>query len=60
MKVEEKRKYESPLTVRTQVEMEEGICGASVVPTENQSVETAGHEKGDTWDAGTWDSNDWN
>lgn len=61
MSGQEKKKYESPSTKKTQVEMEEGFLRASVIPAEDESIETAGHEKGETFDAGSWsEDKGWN
>lgn len=49
--------YEAPLTKRTQVSLESGICVASgkEVDTDQSQLETEGHEQGDLIHAeGDW------
>lgn len=57
MKKEQKEMYEAPLTKRTQVSLESGICVASgkEVDTDQSQLETEGHEQGDLIQAeGEW------
>lgn len=54
------RQYESPLTMRTQVQLEKGFMKASVISKDDHDkIESVGHEIGNTHDAGEWNDNDW-
>lgn len=54
------RQYESPLTVRTQVQVEKGFMKASVISKDDHDkVESAGHEIGNIHDARDWSDDDW-
>lgn len=54
------RQYESPLTVRTQVQVEKGFMKASVISKDDHDkVKSAGHEIGNIHDAGDWSDDDW-
>ena len=54
-----KENYESPIMERTLVELEDGFCAGSVVTTNQNKVETTGHELNDL-DLGneSWNSTD--
>ena len=56
-----KRKvYESPSIERTQVEMEDSLCAASIIDTKiDKGVKTEGHEVGVELDASEWGVDDW-
>ncbi len=52
--------YESPLTVRAQVQLEKGFMKASVISKDDHDkVESAGHEIGNTHDAEEWRDGEW-
>lgn len=54
------REYESPRTVRAQVQLEKGFMKASVISKDDHDkVESAGHEIGNSHDAGEWKTDDW-
>lgn len=54
------REYESPRTVRTQVQLEKGFMKASVISKDDHDkVESAGHEIGNTHDAEGWNDLEW-
>ena len=54
------REYESPRTVRTQVQLEKGFMKASVISKDDyDKIESVGHEIGNTHDAREWNDNDW-
>lgn len=54
------RQYESPLTVRAQVQVEKGFMKASVISKDDHDkVESAGHEIGNTHDAREWSNGEW-
>lgn len=54
------RQYESPLTVRAQVQLEKGFMKASVISKDDHDkVESAGQEIGNTHNAEEWRDDDW-
>lgn len=54
------RQYESPLTMRTQVQVEKGFMKASVISKDDHDkVESAGHEIGSIHDAEDWRDGEW-
>ena len=54
------RQYESPLTVRTQVQVEKGFMKASVISKDDHDkVKSAGHEIGNIHDAEDWSDGEW-
>ena len=58
---EQRKQYEAPVTTRTAVELEQGICAASrekvVVNDENTTVNINRQDEGGSFEIDTWNEN---
>lgn len=59
MKREMLKIYESPLTVRTQVALESGICAGSANVTNDETAQINAHEVNTSFSAGDDFSSEW-
>ena len=58
MKREMLKSYESPLTVRTQVALESGICAASAISPTEKNAEINAHDVNDDF-SGDFSNTSW-